>query len=111
MLTTSQGSVLIPSDFKIEITGITDSEGKPQDIPSAKYYFEFYVGHDGPYIVSNAQNGILDRGKLYFVFENYPFKTAGTLRYKQLTQVPDTAFSDGLCDIWTEGETNISLTV
>lgn len=111
MLTTSQGNVLIPSDFKIEITGITDSEGKPQDIATAEYYFRFYVGNYGPYIVSNTQNSILEQGKLYFIFQNYLFRTGGLLRYKQLTKVPDTAFSDGMRDIWTEGETSITLTI
>ena len=108
-ITSTTDPVLIPSDFKIEITGITDADGTPQEVTSAEFFFHFYVNGYGPYTVSNEKNSVIENGKLYFVFQNYPFKAGGNLQYRQLTKCPDTAFSDGTQDVWTQGQTTIIL--
>lgn len=92
------------NDFKSEIT-FADGTGAPIDVETFTFRFiyadtagnQYEISYDG----EQRKNCYVDNGKLYGVFENYPFQK-GRLYRREYYTVPDKHFSNG---VWLFGDT------
>lgn len=102
--------IVSPSDFKLKITSITDTEGN--SVSPSEVYLKFIVStrYGNPYecvwtknpetsknIEYDAENDIL-----YLIVEDYELK--GQVMLQVGTAIEDSAFKDGMWNWWAKAK-------
>lgn len=100
------GKVLIPSDFTLEIQGITLTDGGVIDINNTKLTFVLLDMYDNQYVAISNPNGeschtYISDNKLYIVVEKYQLQE-GPIYAKLCVSAPNSNFADGWEDTWFE---------
>lgn len=109
--------IISPSDFKLRITSITDTEGNT--LSPSEVYLRFIITarYGSPYECLWTKNPRTSKNieydaendTLYLIIENYNLK--GQVSMKVGTAIEDSAFKDGMWNWWAKEKPIPELTI
>lgn len=100
-------TVLIPSDFKIEILQITDAAGQAISLDGNYILYKITDCYNNEYLAASSPNksecvhAYIEDSKVYIDVENYKLQQ-GKLFIQICIRTPDSHYSDGYLDTWFE---------
>lgn len=107
--------VYSPSDIKIKINSIVDSQGRPIPVNSLYLKFEIKDQYCSTYSAVydpsgvNSEHTYFDGTTLYVLIEN-GYKLKGDLQWRIGTRTQDSAFIDGIWD-WYSNFKPLNITI